>query len=260
LRSLKQAVYTPDNDGHFGLGFEAYTHFTSPIRRYPDLQVHRAIRHVISKQKAKEGTPLMKRALHTLINRPHPDVIPYDYDMQDMLVLGEHCSMTERRADEATRDAVDWLKCEYMLDKVGQEYDGIVTSVTNFGLFIELKDIYVEGLVHVTALQNDYYHFDPKAHRLVGERTRKIYRLGDPVQVTVVRVDLEERKIDFELAGVVGKGKGEERGGEAPAPKKKRSGKKRPRSRKKPTGEARGGEKAEAKPAAKKRRRRRKKA
>jgi len=261
LRSLKQAVYTPDNDGHFGLGFEAYTHFTSPIRRYPDLLVHRAIRHIISKQKVKQETPLVKRALNTLINRKHPDVVAYDYDMQDMLALGEHCSMTERRADEATRDAVDWLKCEYMLDKVGQDYEGIVTSVTNFGLFIELKEIYVEGLVHVTALQNDYYHFDPKAHRLVGERTRKIYRLGDTVDVTVVRVDLEERKIDFQLVGVSNQ-PGE--GGEAAAPKKKRSGKKRSRGRgpKKEAGEAGSQKPVEAGAegaAPKKRRRRRKK-
>lgn len=252
LRSLKQAVYTPDNDGHFGLGFEAYTHFTSPIRRYPDLMVHRAIRHLISKQKAKQEAPLVKRALRSLINKPNPGETPYDYDMQDMLELGEHCSMTERRADEATRDAVDWLKCEYMLDKVGEEYTGIITSVTSFGLFVELKDIYVEGLVHVTALQNDYYHFDPKAHRLVGERSRKIYRLGDAVQVKVVRVDLEERKIDFELPGVEGKGDG--KGGSSERPKSEKKKRSR-RSGGKPKAE--GGEKASSgKP---RRRRRRKK-
>ncbi|MBD3669415.1 MAG: RNB domain-containing ribonuclease, partial [Gammaproteobacteria bacterium] len=253
LRSLKQAVYTPDNDGHFGLGFEAYTHFTSPIRRYPDLLVHRAIRHLISKQKARQSSPLVKRAISSLIKKPLPDVIAYDYDTQDMLNLGEHCSMTERRADEATRDAVDWLKCEYMLDKVGEEYTGIITSVTGFGIFIELKDIYVEGLVHVTALQNDYYHFDPTSHRLVGERTRKIYRLGDSVEVKVVRVDLEERKIDFELVGVTPRG--EDDGGSR-APKKKHSS--RGRKKKSASGEAgKVADKSESGEPKKKRRRRR---
>jgi ribonuclease R len=177
LRSLRQAMYGADNLGHFGLAFEAYAHFTSPIRRYPDLLVHRAIRHVLSKQKASEFT----------------------YSQTDMENLGDHCSMTERRADEATRDAVDWLKCEYMLDKLGSEFDGIITSVTNFGIFVELSEIYVEGLVHVTALRQDYYHYDPVHHRMIGERSNKIYRLGDPVKVVVARVDLDERKIDFEL-------------------------------------------------------------
>jgi len=177
LRSLRQAMYGADNLGHFGLAFEAYAHFTSPIRRYPDLLVHRAIRHLLSKQKLSAFT----------------------YSQTDMESLGDHCSMTERRADDATRDAVDWLKCEYMLDKLGSEYDGIITSVTNFGIFVELSEIYVEGLVHVTALRQDYYHYDPTHHRMIGERTNKIYRLGDPVRVVVARVDLDERKIDFEL-------------------------------------------------------------
>jgi len=177
LRSLRQAMYAADNLGHFGLAFEAYAHFTSPIRRYPDLLVHRAIRHILSKKKASE----------------------FIYSQNDMDGLGDHCSMTERRADEATRDAVDWLKCEYMLDKLGSEFDGIITSVTNFGIFVELSEIYVEGLVHVTSLSQDYYHFDAIHHRMIGERTNKIYRLGDPVRVIVARVDLDERKIDFEL-------------------------------------------------------------
>ena len=117
-----------------------------------------------------------------------------------MQAFGDQCSATERRADEATRDAVDWLKCEYMLDKIGEEYDGVISGVTSFGIFVELKEIIVEGLVHVTALHNDYYHFDPAGHRLLGERTGRIYRLGDAVRVKVVRVDLDDRKIDFELA------------------------------------------------------------
>ena len=178
LRSLKQAVYAPDNLGHFGLSIEAYVHFTSPIRRYPDLLVHRAIRHLLS------GKPAQK----------------FRYDHNDMVAMGENCSATERRADEATRDAVDWLKCEYMTDKVGETFDGLITGVTGFGIFVELKDIYVEGLVHVTALSNDYYRFDPAKHRLLGERTNTIYRLADNVRVRVVRVSLDDRKIDFELA------------------------------------------------------------
>ena len=177
LRSLRQAMYGAENHGHFGLAFEAYAHFTSPIRRYPDLLVHRAIRHLLSKKKLSQ----------------------FAYGHSDMETLGDHCSMTERRADEATRDAVDWLKCEYMLDKLGSEFDGIITSVTNFGIFVELSEIYIEGLVHVTALSQDYYHYDPAHHRMIGERTNKIYRLGDPLRVVVARVDLDERKIDFEL-------------------------------------------------------------
>jgi ribonuclease R len=178
LRSMKQAVYSPDNVGHFGLAYTAYAHFTSPIRRYPDLLVHRAIRHLNSGGNADN----------------------FHYEHNDMAVMGEHCSMTERRADEATRDAVDWLKCEFMLDKVGQEFEGIISSVTGFGLFVELLDIYIEGLVHITALKNDYYHFDPVAHLLMGEDSGRVYRLGDPIRVAVARVDLDDRKIDFILS------------------------------------------------------------
>ena len=180
LRSLSQAIYSPDNTGHFGLAYEAYTHFTSPIRRYPDLLVHRAIRHLVAGGRAEE----------------------FAYGHSDMLNAGAHCSTTERRADEATRDAMDWLKCEFMQDKVGEVFDGIITSVTGFGLFVELKDIYVEGLVHITNLGKDYFHFDPVKHRMLGERTKTVYRLADPISVKVVRVDLNEKKIDFELANV----------------------------------------------------------
>jgi ribonuclease R len=179
LRSLRQAMYSPDNVGHFGLALEAYTHFTSPIRRYPDLLVHRAIRHVLA-----GGKPADFRYSHT-----------------DMETLGEQNSMTERRADEATRDVVDWLKCEYMMAHVGSDFDGIVTTVTGFGLFIELQEIFVEGLVHITELDNDYYHFDPVGHRLTGERSGRTYRVGDPIRVSVARVDLDDRKIDFVMAG-----------------------------------------------------------
>jgi ribonuclease R len=175
LRSLSQAIYSPENDGHFGLAYEAYTHFTSPIRRYPDLLVHRAIRRILQRQfKPGEVDPHLEK-------------------------LGEHCSMTERRADDATREAVDWLKCEFMMDKIGEEFSGIISGVTTFGFFVELKDIYAEGLVHISVLPDDYYHFDPIKHELSGERAGKRFRLGDVVEVRVARVDLDERKIDFVL-------------------------------------------------------------
>jgi len=177
LRTMRLAVYSPENVGHFGLAFDAYAHFTSPIRRYPDLLVHRAIRHLVRKG----------------------NVDNYTYSHSDMQMLGEHCSMTERRADEATREAVSWLKCEFMMDKVGEEFDGVISSVTSFGLFVELDEIYVEGLVHVTALKHDYYQFDPVGQKLQGERSGKTYRLANKIRVQVARVDLDEKKIDFEL-------------------------------------------------------------
>ncbi|UVE17545.1 ribonuclease R [Pseudomonas sp. LS44] len=199
LRSLSQAVYSADNQGHFGLNYEAYTHFTSPIRRYPDLLVHRAIRSVI---RSKVDTPHVQRA--GAVSIPKARIYPYDEPALEQ--LGEQCSMTERRADEATRDVVNWLKCEFMKDRVGETFAGVITAVTGFGIFVELTDIYVEGLVHVTALPGDYYHFDPVHHRLAGERSGRSFRLGDSVEVRVMRVDLDERKIDFELApGETGK-------------------------------------------------------
>ncbi|MDX5373534.1 MAG: ribonuclease R [Pseudomonadaceae bacterium] len=192
LRSLSQAVYSADNNGHFGLNYEAYTHFTSPIRRYPDLLVHRAIRSVI---RSKRETKHVQRV--GAASMPKARIYPYDEAALEK--LGEQCSMTERRADEATRDVVNWLKCEFMQDRVGETFEGVITAVTGFGIFVELKDIYVEGLVHVTALPGDYYHFDPVHHRLAGERSGRSFRLGDSVAVKVMRVDLDERKIDFEL-------------------------------------------------------------
>lgn len=192
LRSLSQAVYSPENVGHFGLNYEAYTHFTSPIRRYPDLLVHRAIRGLIRSKRQSEHVVRVGAAAV-------PKARIYPYDEERLAQLGEDCSMTERRADEATRDVVNWLKCEYMRDRVGETFPGVITAVTGFGIFVELTDIYVEGLVHVTGLPADYYHFDPMHHRLAGERSGRIFRLGDSVQVRVARVDLDERKIDFEL-------------------------------------------------------------
>jgi ribonuclease R len=177
LRSLRQAVYSPNNLGHFGLAHEFYAHFTSPIRRYPDLMVHRAIRHVLRTGGAEK--------------------FPYSHD--EVVIIGEHCSNNERRADEATRDATDWLKCEFMLDKVGEVFAGRVSSVLGFGLIIELKDFFVEGLLHITALTKDYYHFDPATLSLRGERSGRVYALNDDIRVRVARVDLDERKIDFVL-------------------------------------------------------------
>lgn len=178
LRSLSQAVYSSKNVGHFGLSFPAYTHFTSPIRRYPDLVVHRALKYLLTGQEPET----------------------FDYSPTQLQSIGEHCSATERRADEATRDVEDWLKCEFMLDKVGEAFDGIISSVNSFGLFVELQGIYIDGLVHISALDNDYYHFEPVGHRLTGERSGLVYRLGDPLRIKVAAVNLDDRKIDFVLA------------------------------------------------------------
>lgn len=172
LRSMQQAVYSPDNIGHFGLAYESYTHFTSPIRRYPDLLIHRAIKAVLNGDKYKAG---------------------------DWSQLGQHCSMTERRADDATRDVNAWLKCYYMQDKIGEDFDGTVAGVTSFGLFVALDGVYVEGLLHVTDLGNDYFIYDKARHEMVGERTGVHYRLGDRLRVKVSRVDLETSRIDFVL-------------------------------------------------------------
>jgi len=178
LRSLQLAIYSPEAKGHFGLAYPIYTHFTSPIRRYPDLLVHRAIRHHL------KGHPPEK----------------FIYSDNDLRLLGDHCSMTERRAEEATRDTISWLKCEYMQDKIGLAFDGLITAVTPFGLFVELDNIFVEGLIHVSTLKDDYYHFDPIKQHLWGESTGTIYHLSDRLRVKVIRVNLEEKKIDFELA------------------------------------------------------------
>ncbi|MDD3352527.1 ribonuclease R, partial [Zoogloea sp.] len=176
LRSLRQAVYSPDNAGHFGLAYEAYTHFTSPIRRYPDLLVHRAIKAVLTHQ---QYVPAQEEGAWEAI--------------------GMHCSMTERRADEADRDVENWLKCYYMQDRIGEEFDGSVSAVVPFGLFVALDDVFVEGLVHISELGSDYFHYDDAHHSLVGERTGERYRLSDRVRVQLVRVNMEASKIDFRL-------------------------------------------------------------
>ena len=174
LRTMKQAVYTPSNEGHFGLAFEDYTHFTSPIRRYPDLLVHRAIKRVLNNQPRSPSNKMSE--------------------------IGSHLSMTERRADDATRDVEQWLKCEYMRDKVGQEFSGVISGVAGFGLFVELSEIFVEGMVSVRDLKDDYYVYDETHHQLTGERGGKIFRLGDMIEVKVASVSLDDRKIDFILA------------------------------------------------------------
>ena len=177
LKSMPLALYSPVNAGHFGLGFPAYAHFTSPIRRYPDLMVHRAIGHIINGHAAAD----------------------FAYSEQAVSELAEHCSMTERRAEEAARDAIQRLKCSFMQDRVGETFAGMVSSVTAFGLFIMLDDFYIEGLAHVSHLPVDYYHYDAITHSLQGERGGRVFRLGQKLKVRVARVDLDERKIDFDL-------------------------------------------------------------
>ncbi|MDH3304971.1 MAG: ribonuclease R [Gammaproteobacteria bacterium] len=175
LRSLTHAEYSPTNVGHFGLALESYAHFTSPIRRYPDLLVHRAVRHMVRGGKAGR----------------------YDYGPKDMERLGMMSSSHEKRAEEATRDVEAWLKCQYMEGHLGDEFDGVITGVTNFGLFVQITDLLTDGLVHVTSLANDYYHYDAGSQRLVGERSGETYGLGEAMRVRVHRVDMETRKIDF---------------------------------------------------------------
>ena len=178
LRSMTHAEYSPDNIGHFGLALDAYAHFTSPIRRYPDLLVHRAIRHILRGGKPRQ----------------------YDYDARAMERLGAATSATEKRAEDATREVEAWLKCQFMEDHLGNEYTGVITGVTNFGVFVQLEELLIDGLVHVTSLVNDYYQFEPEKQQLVGERTGRTYRLGEEMQVLVHKVDMETRRIDFRLA------------------------------------------------------------
>ncbi|MGB1201152.1 MAG: ribonuclease R [Cognaticolwellia aestuarii] len=184
LRSMKQAVYQSDNLGHFGLALESYSHFTSPIRRYPDLVIHRVIKAILENQK----------------NDP-ANIGCYGYSQEEVVALGEHCSMTERRADDATRDVADWLKCEYMQDHIGDEFTGVISTVTSFGLFVRLADLHIEGLIHITSLGRDYYHFDDVRMCLTGEQSGNKYNVGDLLKVQVAAVNLDEKKIDLILAG-----------------------------------------------------------
>jgi ribonuclease R len=183
LRSLSQAVYSPDNIGHFGLAYPEYCHFTSPIRRYPDLWVHRQIKSVLALEASGEKVDKEKRKTQE----------------KALTQVGIHCSTTERRADDATRDAVRWLKCQYIQKHLGAEFEGVISGVVHFGFFVELKSLAIDGLVHINTLADDYYDFDPIRHRLLGEHSGRVFKLGDTLQVKVIRADLDTRKIDFEL-------------------------------------------------------------
>jgi ribonuclease R len=178
VRSMPQAVYQPQSIGHFGLALQHYAHFTSPIRRYPDLIVHRGIRHVLRGGTAQD--------------------LPAE--LLNMEALGQQCSLKERRADEATRDAMSWLKCRYMQDKIGEEFDALVTGVVDFGLFVQVSGIQIDGLLHVSALGSDYFSRDASGYRLIGARSKRVYKLGDRLRVRLINVIIDERKIDFELA------------------------------------------------------------
>ena len=187
LRSLSQAVYNADNIGHFGLALEEYAHFTSPIRRYPDLTLHRGIKYLLAKEQGAK--------------RKTTNSGGYHYSVEEIDLLGEHCSMTERRADEATREVADWLKCEYMQDHIGSEFNGVISSVTSFGLFVRLDDLLISGLVHISSLENDYYQLDAAKQRLIGENSGMQYRLGDKVRIRVEAVHLAQKMVDFSLVG-----------------------------------------------------------
>jgi len=205
---MQQAVYSPDNIGHFGLTYEAYAHFTSPIRRYPDLLTHRAIKAILQGKKYEpklSDTSVLNTNVSNATRKQQAkdkaEGKPKKADPTIWDALGVHCSANERRADEASRDVEAWLKCYFMQDKLGEEFTGIITGVTTFGVFVQLDTLFVEGLVHITDLGADYFQYDDARHELRGDRTGKRYQLTDRLTVQVVRVDLESRKIDLRLAG-----------------------------------------------------------
>ena len=234
LRSMQQAIYQPENEGHFGLSYPAYAHFTSPIRRYPDLLVHRSIKAILNKKSyhphLPEDVPMnltmprkgQGRANAAAVKQSQQDAKTkgkktgtkqVSKDGAALAVwaqFGVHCSANERRADEASRDVEAWLKCYYMRDHLGQEYSGTITGVANFGLFVQLESLFVEGMVHVTELGGDYYQYDEARQELRGERTGIRYRIGDRLHVLISRVDLDARKIEF---GLVKANLGNERDG-----------------------------------------------
>ena len=202
LRSMQQAVYTGTNNGHFGLAYEAYTHFTSPIRRYPDLLVHRVIKALLTGKRYQLVTghvksPAPQRRTPTAKSNAKPAPLTAEASMWE--AAGAHCSANERRADEASRDVEAWLKCRYMREHLGEEFGGTVSSATSFGLFVQLDGLYVEGLVHITELGGEYFRFDEARQELRGERTGVRYSVGSRVRVQVSRVDLDGRKIDFRM-------------------------------------------------------------
>jgi ribonuclease R len=209
LRSMQQAIYTPINSGHFGLAFEAYTHFTSPIRRYPDLLVHRVIKAILAKKRYELPNLPVPGEAHAKLSRRlaqrgrAPSLAPgkgkASATQSAWEAAGLHCSANERRADEASKDVEAWLKCKFMRDHLGEEYGGVVSSVTSFGLFVTLDSLYVEGLIHITELGGEYFRFDEVRQELRGERTGIRYAIGTRVRIQVSRVDLDGRKIDFRL-------------------------------------------------------------
>ena len=242
LRSLSQAAYQPDNQGHFGLHYDAYAHFTSPIRRYPDLLVHRGLRQVI--RGGKDNPHVQRRGAAaekaSAAGKEQDAARIHPYDEAAMAAMGAQCSSAERRADDATREVEAWLKCEYLQGRVGEAFDAVVATVTGFGLFVELSGIYIEGLVHISALPQDYYHYDHARQRLVGERSGRSFNLGDDVRVQVARVDLDDRKIDLELLEP-GAGSNKERGGNGGAEQAARRGRHGRRAPGARGGERRGG-------------------
>jgi ribonuclease R len=209
LRSMQQAIYTAANSGHFGLAYPAYTHFTSPIRRYPDLLVHRVIKALLGARRYHltlvDTVPLPEpprrgvRSARGAAAHPKTGAKPPSRELELWELAGAHCSANERRADEASRDVEAWLKCRYMRDRLGEEFSGTVSGVAAFGLFVTLDELYVEGLVHITELGGEYYRFDEVRQELRGERTGVRYAIGSRVRVQVSRVDLDGRKIDFRL-------------------------------------------------------------
>ena len=229
LRSMQQAIYTPANSGHFGLAFDAYTHFTSPIRRYPDLLVHRVIKAILEKARYQLPTLPVPGEAHAKLARrlekglaskvKDPGEKPRKASAEGLAweAAGLHCSANERRADEASRDVEAWLKCKYMREHLGEEYGGVVSSATSFGLFVTLDSMYVEGLVHITELGGEYFRFDEMRQELRGERTGTRYAIGTRVRIQVSRVDLDGRKIDFRLVnendGLVSRTAGDKPGG-----------------------------------------------
>jgi ribonuclease R len=207
LRSMQQAVYSPENIGHFGLSYEAYAHFTSPIRRYPDLLTHRAIKAVIQGRRYHPNN-IDTSVLNTALSPAARKMAAQDKargkkklegEMAIWEALGIHCSANERRADEASRDVEAWLKCYFIRDKLGEEFTGTIAGVTSFGIFVQLDQLFIEGLVHVTELGADYFQYDDARHELRGERTGIRYQLTDRVRVQVSRVDLDARRIDLRL-------------------------------------------------------------
>jgi ribonuclease R len=197
LRSMQQAIYTATNSGHFGLAYEAYTHFTSPIRRYPDLLVHRVIKALLHGKRYRIDSGVVEEI--PAVRKGGKPPKPHAQEAEQWEAAGAHCSANERRADEASRDVEAWLKCRYMRDRLGEEFAGTVTAATTFGLFVQLDELFVEGLLHITELGGEYYRFDEARQELRGERTGVRYGAGARLRVQVSRVDLDARKIDFRL-------------------------------------------------------------